>query len=991
MKPFRLVFIGLAGVLLLVVVAAIVVFNSSFQTWLVRRTLAAHPEYRASVGSVSAGLKRVALRNVRVERDAVVLTVPALEADLPLLSAALGNKVTVSRLVATGWTLDLSATGGAAQPGKVDPATAAAQAFAGVFALLDLPVDLAVDGVQLAGETILPAQRGRGKVSFQGGGLGEGREGKFDLDGTFTLADRAVDTLGVRGTLAVTMDTPRTFTRVAARIDASAKGEQFPAGVKLAADISAARAASGETYAVTVVGDGRPLLAAQATLPARAKQIDGTWRVDVRDTDLAPFALGRPLPTFTVSGEGKFETDASFASVHGSGKLDAAADRLQVLRPELASVGAIRLGADFDLAQRGRALVVERLNATLTGARPIAQVEALQPFTLDLESRKLETGDAARDLLGIALQGLPLAWARPFLRDVTLEGGDLRGELIASARGGGVTLRSKGPLALAGLSVAQPNQPLLTAIDVAFDISADYAPEGWQAEIAGFTAKSGRTPLLTLEARAGQLAGGREALKATGRAVVYAAPLSGQPLARGGLPLIDGEASVEFVASLGAKREMQARLALRNLAADPQVTKEKLPTISAEVRADLGAEGRMELHAPIAIERDGRKSDLAVGGVFSRGKDGLALDAQVSSTNLVVDDAKVLAALFPTEKPADPATKTAPAATAAPPWAGVTGTVELALKKVVYSDSFQASDVTGTLRIQGGTLKLERGRAGLNEGGEVKVNGTVNFDARAPQPYGLAADLALTEFDPGPLFRAIAPGQPATVEGKFNVISRLAAHALTLGDLALGAGGDFQLTSHGGVFRGLPVNVAAKLESAGTIAAGIAKLGSLASALGGKSDRNLDNVASKAQAVAELVNFWKAIGYDQLSVSVSRDAALNTVLKDFTLISPELRLSGGGQATHRAGAPLLDETLAMEFKLRARGRNAELLKYLGALETETDDLGYATCTLPLKVGGTLGKPDTSELNQRLMTLALEKSGVTEKAADLFNKLMGNGK
>jgi hypothetical protein len=81
----------------------------------------------------------------------------------------------------------------------------------------------------------------------------------------------------------------------------------------------------------------------------------------------------------------------------------------------------------------------------------------------------------------------------------------------------------------------------------------------------------------------------------------------------------------------------------------------------------------------------------------------------------------------------------------------------------------------------------------------------------------------------------------------------------------------------------------------------------------------------------------------------------------------------------------------MEFKLRARGRMAELLKYLGKLDTTTDDLGYAGCTLPLKIGGTMGQPDTSELNRALANLALEKAGVTEKASELFNKLLGTGK
>jgi hypothetical protein len=47
--------------------------------------------------------------------------------------------------------------------------------------------------------------------------------------------------------------------------------------------------------------------------------------------------------------------------------------------------------------------------------------------------------------------------------------------------------------------------------------------------------------------------------------------------------------------------------------------------------------------------------------------------------------------------------------------------------------------------------------------------------------------------------------------------------------------------------------------------------------------------------------------------------------------------------------------------------------------------------LPLKIAGTIGHPDTSELNRSLANLALEKAGVTEKATELFNKLIGGGK
>ena len=65
-----------------------------------------------------------------------------------------------------------------------------------------------------------------------------------------------------------------------------------------------------------------------------------------------------------------------------------------------------------------------------------------------------------------------------------------------------------------------------------------------------------------------------------------------------------------------------------------------------------------------------------------------------------------------------------------------------------------------------------------------------------------------------------------------------------------------------------------------------------------------------------------------------------------------------------------------------------MLKYLGVLEENSDELGYHPVEVPLKVGGTVGKPDTSELNNQLAMIALEKGGVSEKAVELFNRLRG---
>ena len=994
MKPLRLLLVIACALAALVLIGTVVAFNSGFQTWAARRAIARQPGLAVTIGAIDAGLHHADVKDLRYEKDGVVLTLPALHAELPLLSAGLHRQAFVERIVAQGWTLDLSKTAPSPRAGASAAPAAVAQAFQGVFAQLHLPVDLSLDGVDLSGEVILPEGRGRIKITLTGGGLAVGREGNFNLLASAALTGSAapVSSLDARVAIAALMDSPRTFTRLTAKADAAASGAQFPQGVKLRGDFAAARGLVDELYDAVVVSENKQLAVLHADFPLGTHQLAGTWKLNVRDADVAPFALGRRLPAFTAVGEGKFDADDSFAAVHATGRLSATVDQLTAVLPELSALGPIGLVSEFELSRRGDVLDIERLVAEVTGAKPVATVRSLQAFVFNAKTGAVQAADVTRGLFGLSLLGVPLAWAQPFLKTLAVTGGDLHGELVARAHDGGLSVRAKSPLTLAGVAVTQGDKALVSAVDVSIDPSADYAPQGWQAEIVSFTAKSGGATLLSLTAKAGQLAGSGQPIKAAGKFSANLPAALAQPVAGDALRLTGGELAGDFVASIGALKEIQGRLAVRELAVDKKISTEKLPTLSFEVRADVAADGKITLSAPLVIERDGRKSDLAVSGTVMPGKTGLAIDAKIASAQLIVDDAKIFSLLAsPVAEEKAPAPTPSAARDAAPPWAGINGQIAVALQKVVYSDAFQVSDVTGLLRIQEGELKIETVRAELGEGSDAKFAGTVTFEAAAPQPYGLTADLAVTEFNPAPLLRALNPGQPATVEGKFSIASTLGGRAPNLGGLAAGAGGDFQLTSKGGTYRGLPVSIASKTETAGKIASGLAAIGSFASSVVGKGEKPLADITSKAQALSEFTGMLSAIAYDQLNVVVTRDASLNTVLKDFTLISPEMRLSGGGRATHQPEKNILEDALAMEFRLRARGRTADLMKYLGVLDGKPDDLGYAAFTLPLKVGGTLGKPEAGELSRTLASLALEKSGVTDKASELFNKLIGVAK
>lgn len=993
MTRLRLPLLAAGALLALLAAAVIVVFSGTFQTWLARRTLAQQPGWKGEIGSVSAGLSRVEVRELHLQRAGARLRLPALEADLPVVSAAWSQRLAVSRLVARGWTLDLSGTAspepgttsarriaGATPAGREGGAvTAAREMFVGVFRQLDLPVDLSLDGVVLEGEVILPEQRGRVKVSVTGGGLVADREGRFTVTAAAALADPAVNVVEVKGGVVAAMATPRSFGRFVIQLEASARGTRFPQGVGLRADLSASRTSANETYTAVVVADERNLLDLRAELPPGGPGLTGAWRLDVRDADLVPFSLGVPLPEFAVTGEGGFDADAAFAAIHVHGRLDATVDRWHVLRPELAAVGKLNVAADFDLTEQGGTLGVRKLDVAIRGNAPIAEIRTLQAFDFTPATRELRTADTERELFGLGLQGVPVDWVRPWISTVQVSGGRLRGGLTARAHQGGVSLRATSPLTMDEIGIFQSGRSLLRQLNLTFRAAADFTPQGWQAELSETVASSGAADLLNLELKVGRLAGAGQAIKVAGRFNANLPALLAQPAAAGSLALRSGQAAVEFAASLDGKRELQATVELKDLAAGAGANAVPLPTVTTRIRADLAADGTVAFNAPVTLVREGRTTDLKLVGTVGPEKNrARAVEADISAAEIYWDDARILGAVLP-EKPAG-------AAPAPPPWSGLHGSVALRLQRVIYSDTFEVKDVTGRLRIDAGILRLEAGQAGVGEGGRASVNGLVTFDAAAQPPYGLIADVNVKDFDPAPFFRLRRDDVKPTIEGRFELSSRLAGHAASLGGLLEQAGGELQLTSKGGVFRGLPVSVGTITETTSRWATWLATAGSAISAVTGR--RDTVEVANKTEAVAEVARALHPIVYDQMSFVLARDAAKNTTLREFTLISPELRLAGRGTVRVRNGGGLFDRPLSMEFTLRARGRQAELLKYLGVLEAQTDDLGYAACTVPLTVAGTIGKPDTAELSGRLSALAIEKSGLGEKAAEFLAWIRG---
>lgn len=1006
MKSIRYLLIAGAVVAVLLISALVVAFNSGFQTWVARKALASQPGLQASVGRVSIGLGSVSLRDVEFRQDGALLRMPSLELRLPVWKAAF-SRIQLEQVTAEGWTLDLSAyrvassaSKGAAKPlassefslfstaMAAGPSQVADKAFPGLFPLLVLPVDLSLDALRLRGELLAPGLPGqtplRVAVSVDGGGLRQGAEAAFDVELSTKLgAQSSIDSLRLLVKLQATMDSPRTFSRVSTRLEALATGPQLPERARLVMQLQASRKPDAESYLLTLSSADKTLLDLNASLPIKAARLSGSWSIDLSESDFRPFAMGRKLPLFEAEGKGTLSSDLAGLEQVLSGRLDASCGRLETLDARLASLGALQLKTVFDLTASAQTLRITRLEAELEGTSPFLSLRTLQGFEFSPLTGALKVADPSKDLMRLNLLGLPLALGQGMLPDLTISNGVLGGTLVLKAHEGGFALRSESPLRITNLGLSQAGKPLVDKLDMGLKLSGDYTPQGWQLKLEDFGLQRQGKALLGAGVRLGQLNSRDTAIKLQGDwkadlAVLFELPLFAKAQAKPSKGKVQGD----FKGSLGKRQELQADVVLSELLV-PKLQAQPLPSAVISLRADLEADGSLTLNAPLKVTNAARKrsSDFVVTGTLKPGADARHLDVHLTSQSIHLEDLQILAAPFAVAEEAAPASPAVQAKAQvvsrdeAPFWKGLVGRVVLQMKQTQLNDQFAVSDLQGALLVEPKALRLETITARLGASGSLTCDARIDYESGA-QPYSFDGALTVNDLDSKGLLGEGGAISPA-VEARFNVTSRFASTGRNLPDLLAHTTGQFNLLSKGGTCRLLRTDIADLFSSK----QGGGGLGSLAAGLlGAKEGSKTDEALKMAIEIAE---YCSGIPFDQLSVSLTRDEKLNASLQDFSLISPMIRLTGEGMIRHQEGLSLVDQPMELVLNLSARGRLAENFRKADLLQGEPDNLGYASLKMPLRVRGTLAKPDTNEFKAILKKIALAKVGDA-----LLDRLLG---
>lgn len=724
---------------------------------------------------------------------------------------------------------------------------------------------------------------------------------------------------------------------------------------------------------VTLRRHGQPVVE-QLTLSARprAELADDRLRAEIGELSVTTAAGDR------LTGRATAEiAEVSSADRRITFAADVNAEAMALLKPHLpADSGPVAASVTTEGALQGARLSISKATAEVVprGQAPLVTVIIPQPIEVNLETMAISSAQPADPTAHVRLGRVPLAWAQPFVPESQLSGQITGGEIAITARSmDDLTATTTAPISLERATLGVGGKPLIQAVDLTADFSAGKQGQTLRYDIRRLEARQGPAELLKLVASGELRAGDKPALTAKGNLDANLAAVLQQPVAAGATTLTHGTLSATFDAAIAESVRANASLRAQNLIA--KATNRSLGLAELTVAATVQPDGSSVIKAPFTLTNGNRRSDLTLEGTLGGTENARRFEGKVASTHLFTDDLQALVSLAPksdddlrdetarSRPPVPNPTAGAPAPRPRGPagpdvtpfWAGTTGNVAISLAEVTYGRDYLITNVQGTATIS--EQKLAVGPLqGLAGGKPFQLNLAITFTPGQPQPYALASDTSISEFDVGAFLRSANPNQPPELETVVNVEAHLRGDGATLGNLLKNTHGSFAFNGGQGVLRAL--------GKKGQLLSNVGALAGLAGSLTGNNE--------KLAVATEIAQRLAAIPFERFTMKMERGEDLKLRIGLIEFLAPEIHLLGRGELANQPGVSVQHQPMNITFQLGAKGLLADLMNRLpGLLSNTTDELGFQTLATNFKVGGTPAKTDADSLYRVILDAAVK--------------------
>ena len=458
-------------------------------------------------------------------------------------------------------------------------------------------------------------------------------------------------------------------------------------------------------------------------------------------------------------------------------------------------------------------------------------------------------------------------------------------------------------------------------------------------------------------------------------------PLTRQPIFTGLPAFLDGTIGGSVDLRNGDPSTIQGTVQLRGARVESYGT---LPDLDAGLDATLLHANALRVTAPLTMSSDNGPSDLKFEGDARREGDGYSFHASLTSDRLVAADVTRLVYLVSPPDPDFRRRDVREPATSAFRQRWSKAAIDQ-LREQRHTTPFWGARINGDVSLDLGTLQLARaamtgirGRIDVDPhaiemtgveasmlGAQFTASGGIRFDAAADLPYRLKLDSSFEGLDLGQLFRTVAPDEPPTLEGVFEVHTTASGEGRNPADLGIGTLGEMRVSGRDGVFRGLAGQYT-------WVRRGTKVLGVL-------------TFSKQLKAVSRLLGELEALEFDSFDLVLARETPRRFAISELTVVSPLARIEGSGGVEVEPGMPLVESPLDVTFGMATQGDMTILFNGLGLLQEGTDEHGYRPLTQPITVGGTVAEPDTSAFYEMLDEAATDSKGVLGVGMRKINK------
>ncbi|MBL9207831.1 MAG: hypothetical protein JNN01_22300 [Opitutaceae bacterium] len=716
--------------------------------------------------------------------------------------------------------------------------------------------------------------------------------------------------------------------------------------------------------------DGETVLLQQASFTVRPTL---SYEPSGLTFDLSQLQLGLSA-TETITGAlgGKVRLATATAPLSLTFSTELKGKLGQSLKPWLPlDPGPVEFAVTAQGSQQGDRLDVAKASLQLNGDANVSRLgfDLLQPLQVGLRDGSVASARPADPLARVTLGELPLAWAGPWVKDLTLAGAVSGGVVEVALRSRqDLTAVTTTALSLKGVSLSQGGKPLVQSLDTSADFTVTLKGDLLTYDLRRLELKEASATPVSLRAAGSIQTGKTLTASSTGNLALDLPSLLRQPALASYAAMNRGAVTLDFTASTGAAHQAKVTLAARDLVAT--AGNSALGQVETTLELQLDAEGRGKVVAPVRVTAPNRVSDLKLEASFNRTATSLGIQGSLTGDQVILDDLQVFARVVPGSSSAAPAPAASPASapigsrpvapTSAPPpvrdtqpaWKGVAGTFDVKLNRVVYGKDYPVQGLQGRLLVTADRLAVEGFKGRLKEN-PFSVTALVAFDAKRPQPYALTGKAQVEKLDIGEILRAANPSEKPALETQATVLANLGGQGVNLNQLLQNATGTFDLSGGKGVLRALGRK--GQMVGAASLLLG---------ALGAKQGSNT------TMAVADLASVLNELSFTQFKIRVERGADLNLNVPTLEFLSPTARLTGSGRITHQAGVPIENQPLQFDLKLAGKDSLAFLLNRAGVLSGEKDNQEYFLMNQAISLGGTPAKPDASAFWRLLGQAAL---------------------